>query len=248
MSIAGFQTVKRTEIRVVINTTLTVDATMAVASLQETVTVTSASPVVDTSTTAIGTNFTKELLTEIPNARDVWAAMAQAPGLQMTGYDVGGSHTGTQTGYMTYGMGDQNSTRLEGINTTEATDANAGYFDFGSFEEFQIGGAGNMAEMDVPGASLNITVKSGGDRFHGTWYSDYEGKNLVSDNVPDALRVAGGTTSDGYNVAAPLDRGNPIDRQYDINGSLGGPDKTRQGMVLLFVPVERPVQIRARVR
>jgi Carboxypeptidase regulatory-like domain len=223
--LAGFQSAKRTDIRVVINTTLSVDASMTVAALEETVTVTSASPVVDTSTTGVGTNFTKELLTEIPNARDVWAAMAQAPGLQMTGYDVGGSHTGTQTGYLTYGMSDQNSTRLEGINTTEATDSNAGYFDFGSFEEFQIGGAGNMAEMDVPGASLNITVKSGGDRFHGTWYSDYEGKNLVSNNVPDEFRVAGGTIDGGYNVAAPLDRGNPIDRQYDINGSLGGPVK-----------------------
>jgi hypothetical protein len=223
--LAGFQTLKRTEIRVLINTTLTVDATMSVASLQENVTVTSASPVVDTSTTGVGTNFTKELLTEIPNARDVWAAMAQAPGLQMTGYDVGGSHTGTQTGYMTYGMGDQNTTRIEGINTTEATDANAGYFDFGSFEEFQIGGAGNMAEMDVPGASLNITVKSGGDAFHGTWYSDYEGNTLISDNVPDALKVAGGATRDGYSVAAPLLRGNPIDRQYDVNGNIGGPIK-----------------------
>lgn len=223
--LSGFQAVKRTDIRVVINTTLPVDATMTVAALAETVTVTGVSPVVDTSTTGIGTNFTKELLTEIPNARDVWAAMAQAPGLQMTGYDVGGSHTGTQTGYMTYGMGDQNSTRIEGINTTEATDANAGYFDFGSFEEFQVGGAGNMAEMDVPGASLNITVKSGGDAFHGTWYSDFEGKNLVSDNVPDALKVAGGATNGGYNVVLPLDRGNPIDRQYDVNGNMGGPIK-----------------------
>lgn len=223
--LVGFQTVKRADIRVVINTTLTVDASLAVASLQETVTVTTVSPVVDMSTTAIGTNFTKELLTEIPNARDIWAAMAQSPGLQMTGYDVGGSHTGTQTGYMTYGMGDQNSTRIEGINTTESTDANAGYFDFGSFEEFQIGGAGNMAEMDVPGASLNITVKSGGDSFHGMWYSDYEGQKLISDNVPSELKVAGGATRDGYNVAAPLQRGNPIDRQYDLNGSLGGPVK-----------------------
>jgi hypothetical protein len=230
--LAGLQTVKRGDIRVVINTTLTVDATMKVASLEESLTVTAESPVVDTSTTGVGTNFTKELLTEIPNARDVWAAMAQAPGLQMTGYDVGGSHAGTQTGYITYGIGDQNSTRIEGINTTEGTDANAGYFDFGSFEEFQIGGAGNMAEMDVPGASLNITVKSGGDSFHGTWYSDYEGKKLISDNVPSELKVAGGRTKDGYNVVAPLLRGNQIDRQYDLNGNVGGPIK--RGKVWFF--------------
>jgi hypothetical protein len=47
------------------------------------------SPIVDTSTTAMGTYFTKELLRDIPNARDIWAAMSQAPGLQMTAFDVG---------------------------------------------------------------------------------------------------------------------------------------------------------------
>ncbi len=81
----GLPDVKREGIRVVINQTLTVDQQLQVATLQETVTVTGESPIVDTSTTQVGTNFTKELLTEIPNARDIWAAMAQAPGIQMTG-------------------------------------------------------------------------------------------------------------------------------------------------------------------
>src|SRR5262245_25352084 len=93
--LAGFQSVKRENIRVVINQTLAVDQQMNVATLQETVTVTSESPVVDSTTTTIGTNFVKELLTEIPNARDVWAALAQAPGISMSAYDVGGSHAGT---------------------------------------------------------------------------------------------------------------------------------------------------------
>src|ERR671915_621559 len=133
--LSGFQNVKREGVRVIINQTLTVDQQLSVATLQETVTVTGDSPIVDSSTTQVGTNFTKELLTEIPNARDIWAAMAQAPGIQMTSYDVGGSRTGTQTGYITYGFSGQNQTRLEGIDTTEARSANAGYFDFGSFEE-----------------------------------------------------------------------------------------------------------------
>src|SRR5688500_16805348 len=101
--LSGFQNVKREGVRVVINQTLSVDQQMNVATLQETVTVTGESPIVDTTTTSMGTNFTKELLTEIPNARDIWAAMSQAPGMQMTAYDVGGSHTGTQTGFLTYG-------------------------------------------------------------------------------------------------------------------------------------------------
>jgi hypothetical protein len=223
--LTGFQSVKQENIRVVIGQTLTVDIKLAVATLQEAVTVQAEAPVLDRTTTTVSTNFTKELLTEIPNARDIWAAMSQAPGLQMTGYDVGGSHTGTQTGYITYGLSQQNTTKLEGINTTEAASANAGYFDFGSFEEFQVGGAGNGAEQDVPGASLNVTVKSGGDNFSGTWYSDWEGKGTVSNNVADEFAVAGGI-KDGFkapNTVGGLRSGNPIDRQYDINASGGGP-------------------------
>ena len=219
----GFTTLRREGIRVMINQTLPVDAQLQVATLQETVTVTGESPVVDTSTTTVGTNFTKELLTEIPNARDIWAAMAQAPGLQMSQFDVGGSRTGTQTGFLTYGFDDQNQTKLEGIDTTEGTSANAGYFDFGSFEEFQIGGAGNSAENFGGGASMSITVKSGGDRFTGSWYSDWMGDATIGDNVPDAFRTANNRDEDGYFVSSALRRGNPTDRQYDVNFNVGGP-------------------------
>lgn len=221
--LTGFQSVNREGIRVVINQTLTVDQQLAVASLQESVTVTGASPVVDTSTTTMGTNFTKELLTEIPNARDVWAAMAQAPGMQMTAYDVGGSRTGNQTGYRSYGFDDQNQTRLEGIDTTEGTNANAGYFDFGSFEEFQVGGAGADASAFAGGAVLNISVKSGSDRLSGNWYSDYQNEDMIANNVPSFLQTANQRDDDGFFTRTPLQRGNQIKKQYDLNGNIGGP-------------------------
>ena len=228
----GFQTVKREGVRVTLNQTFTIDAKMKPATLTEALTITADTPTVDTKTTSIGTAFTKELLTDIPNARDVWAAMSQAPGFQMQGYDVGGSHTGTQTGYLTYGVGDQNKTLLEGINVTESTNANAGYFDFGSFEEFQLGGAGNLGEQSGPGALMNITVKSGGDKFGGQIYFDYEDKNTIGDNIASAYKVAGGTL-DGFKAPSirdpatgqilGLQTGNPISKQYDLNVNVGGP-------------------------
>ena len=231
--LTGFRTVKREGIRAQLNTTLTIDASMEVASIAEAITITGESPTVDVKTNSIGTSFTKELLTDIPNARDVWAAMAQAPGFQMQAYDVGGSHTGTQTGYMTYGVGDQNKTMIEGINVTEGTAANAGYFDFGSFEEFQLGGAGNMGEQAGPGALLNITVKRGGDKFSGQIYADYEGDSTIADNVPDVFKTANAVGPDGFSAPAIRDpatgivgglaRGNPITKQYDLNVGLGGP-------------------------
>jgi hypothetical protein len=229
--LSGFQNTRREGVRVVINQTLTVDQQLNVATLQETVTVTGASPIVDTSTTQMGTNFTKELLTEIPNARDIWAAMSQAPGLQMTAFDVGGSNTGNQTGYRSYGFDTQNQTRMEGIDTTEGTAANAGYFDFGSFEEFQVGGAGADASAFAGGAVLSISVKSGGDRFNGSWYTDYVGEGQLTDNVPDYLKTAN-TPEDGLfsrnglcfdRSGETICRGNAVKKQYDLNGDFGGP-------------------------
>src|SRR5688500_7321599 len=232
--LTGFQNVKRQDVRVIINQTRTVDQQLNVATLQETVTVTGDSPIVDTSTTSMGTNFTKELLTEIPNARDVWAAMSQAPGRQVTAFDVGGSNPGNQTGIRSYGMDTQNQTRMEGIDTTEGTAANAGYFDFGSFEEFQVGGAGADAGAFAGGAVLSISVKSGGDRFSGTWYSDYVSESQLTDNVPDYLRQANTPDEDGFFSRLPtglcfdrageqICRGNAVKKQYDLNGDIGGP-------------------------
>jgi hypothetical protein len=241
--LTGFQTLKRENIRLGLNQTLSVDAELQLSSLQETVTITGDAPVVDVKNTTVGTNFTKELLQDIPNARDIWAALAQAPGFQMTGYDVGGSRTGTQTGYQTYGVSGQNKTLFEGINVTEGQDANAGYFDFGSFEEMQVGGSGNMGEQSGVGAFLNLTVKSGGDKFNAQVYYDYVGENTLSNNVPDAFRTPGGVDENGYRAPTIIDpatgermglsRGNPITKQYDFNVNTGGPIK--KGMLWYFL-------------
>ena len=241
--LSGFQTLKREDIRLGLNQTLSIDAQLQLSSLQETVTITGESPVVDVKSTTIGTNFTKELLQDIPNARDIWAALAQAPGFQMTAYDVGGSHTGTQTGFQTYGVSGQNKTLFEGINVTEGQDTNAGYFDFGSFEEMQVGGSGNMGEQSGLGAFLNLTVKSGGDRFNSQVYYDYVGQQTLSNNVPDAFKTPGGTDSSGFKAPTIIDpatgqrlglsRGNPITKQYDFNVNLGGP--IRKGRLWYFL-------------
>jgi hypothetical protein len=231
--LSGFQTLKREGIRLGLNQTLSIDAQLQISTLQETITITGESPVVDVKSTTVGTNFDKELLQDIPNARDIWAALSQAPGFQMTGYDVGGSHTGTQTGFMTYGLQGQNKTLLEGINVTEGQDANAGYFDFGSFEELQVGGAGNLGEMSGPGAFMNITIKSGGDRFGWQVYYDYEDKNTISDNILNEFKTPGGIGPKGFKAPTirdpatgqllGLQSGNPIVKQYDLNVGGGGP-------------------------
>ena len=209
---------------------------------------TGASPVVDTTTTTMGTNFTKEMLTEIPNARDVWAAMSQAPGIQMQGFDVGGSHAGTQTGYVTYGMDVQNQTKIEGIDTDGRHHANAGYFDFGSFEEFQIGGAGNNAEQLRAGRIALHQRQVGRRSVLRQLVQRLAGRATISDNVPDNLRIANSKDDDGFFTRTPLDKRQPDRPPVRHQLQRRRADLEEEGVVLLQLSPRRSVQVHPRLR
>ena len=102
--------------------TATLNVTLSVSGLQETVTVTGDSPVVDVSSTKTSTNYDFKELASIPSARDMWAILAESPGVTMARIDVGGSAAGTQSGYRTYdAQGGQNRVMIDGLVTTEGT-------------------------------------------------------------------------------------------------------------------------------
>jgi len=90
--LAGFRTYNRENIQVSQGQTISIDAQLGLASLSENVTVAAASPVVDVTTTKVGTNLKGEQLIAVPNSTDVWGALSEAPGVRMQGFDVGGSH------------------------------------------------------------------------------------------------------------------------------------------------------------
>ena len=179
----GFNTLKRENIVIAMGFTAAVNAELQVASLQETVTVTGDSPVIDTSSTRVQQNFKLEALQEIPNSRDLWSLLAVTPGVTMSRIDVGGNRAGTQTGYSAYGYGGQNRVLVEGINTTEGTSGAGFYVDYGSFEEVFLGTIGQGAEMPTPGVQSQMLGKSGGNKFQGEIYQDYESNGLIGENI-----------------------------------------------------------------
>jgi hypothetical protein len=210
--LAGFATIVRDQIVVQIAFTATVNVQLQVATLNETVTVTGASPVVDTQNTQVQTNFTQEMIKSLPNARDIWALIAVAPGTTMGSFDVGGSRAGTQTGYSAYGRGDQVRVQVDGANSTEDT-GGTGYFNYGAFEEVSIGTDSNDASMPTPGVQINAVVKSGGNQFRGDLYLDLMTSEMQGTNVTDELRRKG------------LGEGDRITKYYDPNIGVGGPIK-----------------------
>ena len=77
--LAGFNSLKRDGIQITLGFTAQVNVELALATLQETVTVSGASPVIDTSTTRVQQNFKMDQLQSIPNGRDMWALLAVTP-------------------------------------------------------------------------------------------------------------------------------------------------------------------------
>jgi hypothetical protein len=222
--LAGFSTVVRDQIVVSIGFAATLSIQLQVATLNETVTVTGASPVVDTQNTTIQTNFTQEMIKSLPNARDIWALIAVAPGTTMTAFDVGGSRAGTQTGYQAYGRGGQVRVQVDGANATEDT-GGTGYFNYGAFEEVSIGTDSNDASMPTPGVQINAVVKSGGNAFRGNLYADLQHSSMQGRNVTDEIRRKG------------LGEGTRITKYFDPNLDVGGP--IRRDRVWYFISTRK---------
>jgi hypothetical protein len=210
LELAGFQSVTRSNIVLLANQTLTVDAQLQPASVQETVTVTAASPVIDVRTTAVGSVLTADKLVGVPTSTDVWGALAQTAGVRMQGYDVGGSHKMSQTGYESFGIRSQNRVMIEGIDATESTGGDGNYQDYFTQSELVVSAAGGDVAMNAPGAFVSYIVKSGGNQFHGLENLVYEGSRFVSDNIDPATAARGFT-------------GQPNLKFYEGHAELGGP-------------------------
>jgi hypothetical protein len=201
----GFQSVVRDGIRITLGFNAQVNVALGVATLQETVTVSGESPVIDSSATRVQTNYNQEALASLPNARDMWSLLSTTPSVTLNRVDVGGSTMGTQTTYFAYGYSGQNRPLIEGINTTEGTAGAGFYLDYGSFEEVFIGAAGNSAEMPNPGVLTQFVGKSGSNQLGVNLYYDYENEDIQSSNLDDdQVRPAPGTTirPDGNRLAS----------------------------------------------
>jgi hypothetical protein len=216
--LAGFSSVRNEGIRVSLGFTATVNTQLKVASLQESVTVTGQSPVVDTSATSIGNTFDAKQLSALPTSRDYFSLLAQSPAVQMARIDVGGSTNGTQQGFVVYGTSGQVRVIFEGINATEATGAFGNYPDVGGMEEVQMNTAGHTAEASTPGVQTQFISKSGGNEFRGTFYGGYSPESWQAFNI-DADQIARGLTAGGGLQPQDVNR---LNQYQDTNVGFGG--------------------------
>lgn len=210
--LAGFQRFVREALRITVGFVARVDATLAVGQIEESVTVSGQSPVVDLTSTSTASTFTKEALETVPRGRDLWAVIDMAPGVTQSGSpDVGGSRLANRREMSSYGVAAQPKLEVEGINISTGGDSNSAvYLNYFGLDEVQFKTSGTDAEVGTPGIAMVAVLKSGGNEFHGKYEGSYEGPKLQSDNVSEALRAQG------------LRATEPLRYHYDVAGDLGG--------------------------
>jgi hypothetical protein len=221
--LTGFTTQTRDGVVVQVNRTTRLDMELGVGGLQETITVSGETPVVDVSSTVTQTNISKDLYENIPTGRNPWVMAGLVPGVVTGRLDVGGTEGMQQYNLEAFGSADsQKSFSIDGLKTNwpgGSGGATMQYYGFEMYEEYNMQTASGTAESDVSGVYMNMVTKSGGNRFTSDHNFYFMNDSLQGDNVDDDLRTRLGLGAGGQTGAA----GNPIDTSYDWSSTLGGP-------------------------
>lgn len=210
-SLDGFQGVKREGVRLSAGFTAKIDVALKLGSINETITVSGASPVVDVASTSGVTTLTQETLELIPTSRQgVISMLNQAPGVR-SNLDVGGNSTGTIPSFRAFGQ-DSAWPVIEGLAANYypgGANASGVYIDYGGVDEVQISPSGNDAESPMRGVTLRVIVKSGGNTFHGEALGSWTHPRLFANNATGILAEQGIL-------------GVPVLRRWDFGGDFGG--------------------------
>jgi hypothetical protein len=218
--LTGFATHKHEDILVRAGANFQVDITMKIGALQETVTVSGESPMLEVSNPSNVLNISGEFQREMPiQARRNWSDFLEiTPGVHSRPFDDG-------SGRMVYfGHGTEHFAhvvQLEGAIASNYQDAQITYVAMGADmiadTQVKTGGVDASAPMGV-GLNINVITKSGGNTFKGSGALEYQPESWNGDNAnncsPSASCKPSATAAAGTPTTAVV-------KQFD--GGLGGP-------------------------
>ncbi len=217
----GFASFRREGIELRSNFAAEVNVELRVGALQEQVTVSGASPLVDAQNVARETVISKALLDTVPTRKNLLSFYALTPAAvtPTNAQDVGGSQGETTARVSVHGS-KQGDTKmmLDGMsfNTFEGEGSQRTFYvNALTAEEVVVDSpsGSTSAEYTSNGVIVNVIPKDGGNRFTGTIFATGSNHNLQADNLTTALQTAGTRTTSGTRSV------------YDLNGVLAGPIK-----------------------
>ena len=234
-TLAGFSTQIRTEVILPADTTISLNIEMAVGAVEESITVSGESPVVDIQRVVDTQVITREILEAIPTGRSVYSFAALIPGIQTSEgfggnrqdiagnrntnqqYIAGGGQSSLETGVFLEGL-DVNSMRHDGATKQYMNPMQAAETTFTT--------TGMGAESGQSGIRINIIPRDGGNTLSGSFYAGGTQERLMSENFNETMGYMGirGPEDNAQFGQPGLRSGTPkIDKVWDVNGAVGGP-------------------------
>jgi hypothetical protein len=211
-SLPGFNNVKRENIVLTGSQVLTIPVEMRVGGIEETITVTGESPVVDTQSARREVVLGNDVIQTIPATRAVGGLLNITPGLTVDNNGIALSPTMT---FFSANGGANNEGRMAVNGMTVGAARSGGVssyvYDAVGVEEVTVRVGGGLGETDTGGPIMNIVPRSGGNMFAGMAFTSVAGDWSRGDNLNDQLRGFGLTETPG------------IIQAHDSSISLGGP-------------------------
>jgi hypothetical protein len=212
-TLTGFSSVKREGIELTGSFTATVNADMKVGAVEETITVSGETPIVDVHSTRRQTTLSGETINAIPTTKS-WAAIMV---LMPSTITQAGTSADVQVtpGMVVFGGagGRNNEGRLlvDGLNTGASLNGAgvSGYnADLTNASEVVTTNSGGLGEIEVNGPVISVVPKTGGNTFKGTLLGSYVGSGTANSNYSDELKAAG--------LASPLQLLKVWDATFDF--------------------------------
>ena len=216
-ALAGFRTIQRRALQITGSGVITVGAEMSLGALEETITVTGETPLVDTQSTRRESVLTAETLRTLPATRSYGALLSAVPGLMTDNTSLGAMTTPFMTFFTAHGgRGNEGRVHIDGLPV--AASFNGGgvstfIYDVANADEMQVLVSGGLGEAEAGGPSINLVPRSGGNAFTGSAFFSGAGDWSNSDNIDDELR--------SYGFVRPP----ALIKAWDVDGSFGGPIK-----------------------
>jgi Carboxypeptidase regulatory-like domain/TonB-dependent Receptor Plug Domain len=221
VTMPGFTTVTRENVIVSVGNNSQVELQLKLSNVQEAVTVTSATPLIDTRKVETGQTFQRDELTQIPTSRDIWSLIQQVPGVQIDSVNVAGNQSALVGGPDLISKGSGNvSYQVDGATITDNTYGNPfsrqnggtnTYFDFSTFENVEVSTGGSLLDQQTSGVTINVVTKRGTNEIRGSARYLYASGNWQSNNTPqEAIDQGVQTNSTRYIREYGADIGGPI--------------------------------------
>ena len=215
-ALEGFSTLIRDAVELPGNTTVPINVEMRVGALEESITVSGQTPLVDIQNAQRTQVVEREILDALPTTRNMQSVGSIVPGIKISRPDVGGSQGMEQTYMRTHGADDRHTmVQVDGMSVNSSMgDGNIqAYNDDALAQQVVLQTSALPAEVPTGGVRLNMIPKDGGNQFSGGGFFGGTASSWQANNLDQEL------ISKGFRFR------NFVDHVQDFNFNMGGPIK-----------------------